>query len=322
MSALLEVEDIKTYFIVRQAGKRRIVKAVDGVSFSINRGETLGMVGESGCGKSTVGRTIMRFNKPEGGRIIFDGNDITTGDMRPYRSRMQMVFQDPYSSLDPRMSIGEIVAEPLNIQYPAGQMSKQERADIVLEKMRLVGMNQEALSRFPHEFSGGQRQRISIARAMVTKLDLLILDEPVSALDVSIQAQIINMLMDLQERFGMAYLFIAHDLSVVRHISQRVMVMYLGRCMESAGTEALHKNPLHPYTQALLSAIPVPDPEMSRKKRRVVLEGDVPSPVDPPSGCVFRTRCHYAAERCAAEAPVMEDAGQGHFVACHNFRRL
>ncbi|MDR1061341.1 MAG: ATP-binding cassette domain-containing protein [Clostridiales bacterium] len=317
MSALVEVSELRTWFDARQGGKRCVVKAVDGVSFAIHRGETLGLVGESGCGKSTAGRTLMRFHNPNGGRILFDGNDITSGDIKPYRSRMQMVFQDPYSSLDPRLAIRDIVAEPLNIQQP--KLPAAERDAVVVENMRLVGMNSEALSRFPHEFSGGQRQRISIARALTTNADFLILDEPVSALDVSIQAQIINMLMDIQERSGITYLFIAHDLSVVRHISQRVLVMYLGRGMESAGTDELYAHPLHPYTQALLSAVPTPDPKISRKKQRIVLEGDVPSPINPPSGCVFRTRCRYAESRCADSVPEMRDAGGGHFVACHRY---
>ncbi|MDR2418600.1 MAG: ATP-binding cassette domain-containing protein [Treponema sp.] len=320
MSAILEVEDLKVHFTVQKSGYKHIVKAVDGVSFFVERGETVGLVGESGCGKSTVGRAIVRFNQSNGGKIIFDGNDITACDMKPYRSRMQMVFQDPYSSLDPRMSVNDIVGEPLDIQSP--EMPRKERDARVLEQMRLVGMNSEHLSRFPHEFSGGQRQRISIARAMVTKLDFLICDEPVSALDVSIQAQIINMLMDLQEQFGLAYLFIAHDLSVVRHISRRVVVMYLGRIMESNTAEDLYQHPLHPYTLALLSAIPVPDPRIGRAKQRVVLKGDVPSPINPPSGCVFRTRCPYAGEVCAQTIPQPEDLGGGHTVACHKFRTL
>jgi oligopeptide transport system ATP-binding protein len=280
----------------------------------------VGLVGESGCGKSTIGRTIMRFNNPTAGKIVFDGNDITTCDMRPFRSRMQMVFQDPYSSLDPRMSIGDIVAEPLDIQFP--KMGRKERAERVVEQIRLVGLNSEQLSRFPHEFSGGQRQRISIARAMVIKPEFLVCDEPVSALDVSIQAQIINMLMDLQERMGMAYLFIAHDLSVVRHISQHVVVMYLGHVMEINASKDLYEHPLHPYTKALLSAIPVPDPNRSKALRREILQGDVPSPVDPPKGCAFSTRCRYATEICQKERPIMEDLGGGHAVACHHFREI
>ena len=317
---ILEVKDLKTHFAVKNAHRKGTVRAVDGVTFSVRRGETVGLVGESGCGKSTIGRTIMRFNDPTAGKIVFDGNDITSCDMRPYRSRMQMVFQDPYSSLDPRMSIGDIVAEPLDIQFP--KMGKKERAERVAEQIRLVGLNSEQLSRFPHEFSGGQRQRISIARAMVIKPEFLVCDEPVSALDVSIQAQIINMLMDLQEKMGMAYLFIAHDLSVVRHISQHVVVMYLGHVMEINTSGDLYANPLHPYTKALLSAIPVPDPKRSKAIRREILQGDVPSPIDPPAGCVFCTRCRFATQECTVKRPVMEDLGGGHQVACHHFREI
>ncbi len=308
------------HFPVNKGRKKHVVKAVDGVSFVVKRGETLGLVGESGCGKSTVGRTIMRFYNPTEGKMIFDGDDITTADMAPYRTRMQMVFQDPYSSLNPRMSVNDIVGEPLDIQFP--NMPRSERNQRVLEQIQLVGLNSEHLQRFPHEFSGGQRQRISIARAMVTDLDFLICDEPVSALDVSIQAQIINMLMDLQEQTGMAYLFIAHDLSVVRHISNRIVVMYLGHIMESCGSEELYSHPLHPYTQALLSAIPVPDPNTSRNSKRIVLQGDVPSPVNPPSGCVFRTRCPKAKAICADQKPKYKDMGGGHMVACHFADRL
>jgi oligopeptide transport system ATP-binding protein len=300
---------------MRKAGKPVVVRAVDGVSFSVDRGETLGLVGESGCGKSTVGRAIMRYTPAVSGKILFDGHDITSGDMKPYRSRMQMVFQDPYSSLDPRMPVADIVGEPLDIQYP--KMPRAERNERVLDKMRLVGLNSEHLSRFPHEFSGGQRQRISIARAMVTDLEFLIADEPVSALDVSIQAQIINMLMELQRKLGMAYLFIAHDLSVVRHISQRIVVMYLGHIMEANTASDLYARPLHPYTKALLGSIPIPDPRRSRARERVILQGDVPSPVDPPSGCVFRTRCPRAMKICEEQAPVNRLIEERHMVACH-----
>ncbi|MDR3146974.1 MAG: ATP-binding cassette domain-containing protein [Treponema sp.] len=320
MAKILEVRDLVVHFKVIKGNKTHLVQAVDGVSFGVAKGETLGLVGESGCGKTTVGRAIAGFNEVKSGSIVFDGTEITPLTIKSFRSRMQMVFQDPYSSLDPRMSVNDIVGEPLDIQFPG--MNRKERNEIILEKMRLVGLNSEHLSRFPHEFSGGQRQRISIARAMVTKLDFLICDEPVSALDISIQAQIINMLMDLQERFGLAYLFIAHDLSVVRHISQRVAVMYLGHVMENNTAEDLYAHPLHPYTLALLSAIPVPDPRISRSRKRVVLKGDVPSPINPPSGCVFRTRCPYASEICAEEVPKPEDIGGGHIVACHKFREI
>ncbi len=317
---ILQVKDLKTHFAVKDSKKKGMVKAVDGVSFSVRRGETVGLVGESGCGKSTIGRTIMRFNDPTAGQIIFDDHDITSCDMRPYRSRMQMVFQDPYSSLDPRMSIGDIVAEPLDIQFP--KMGRKERNERVIEQIRLVGLNSEQLSRFPHEFSGGQRQRISIARSMVIKPEFMVCDEPVSALDVSIQAQIINMLMDLQEQMGMAYLFIAHDLSVVRHISQHVVVMYLGQVMEINTAQDLYDHPLHPYTRALLSAIPVPDPKRSKALHREILQGDVPSPINPPEGCVFSTRCQYATAVCQSKKPVMEDLGGGHMVACHYYQKF
>ena len=316
---ILELQDLKTYFPVK-GSRTQFVKAVDGVSFQVKKGETVGLVGESGCGKSTIGRTIMRFNQPTGGKIIFDGNDITAADMKPFRQRMQMVFQDPYSSLDPRMSVGDIVGEPLDIHNP--KMDRKERYDRILEQMKLVGLNSEQLSRFPHEFSGGQRQRISIARAMVIKPEFMVLDEPVSALDVSIQAQIINMLMDLQQQIGMAYLFIAHDLAVVRHISKTVVVMYLGHIMEINTAEDLYKNPLHPYTQALLSAIPVPDPRTSRARKRQVLQGDVPSPINPPSGCVFSTRCPYATEACKRLIPKVEDVGGGHVVSCLRYKEI
>ncbi len=317
---ILELADLRTYFEVKEKQKTKHVKAVDGVSLRVEKGETVGLVGESGCGKSTVGRTIMRFHKPTGGKILFGGDDITDCDMTPYRSRMQMVFQDPYSSLDPRMSVGDIVGEPLDIQFP--KMDRKERAERILEQMRLVGLNSEQLSRFPHEFSGGQRQRISIARAMVIKPEFMVLDEPVSALDISIQAQIVNMLMDLQQQLGMAYLFIAHDLSVVRHISQHVVVMYLGHVMEVNASEDLYVHPLHPYTRALLSAIPVPDPKLSRARRREILQGDVPSPINPPAGCVFCTRCRYATDQCRAQPPQMTDVGGGHKVACHRFAEI
>ncbi len=318
--AILELQDLKTYFEVKEGGRTQFVKAVDGVSLHVLKGETVGLVGESGCGKSTIGRTIMRFHDPSGGKIFFDGDDITTCDMAPYRSRMQMVFQDPYSSLDPRMSVGDIVGEPLDIQFP--KMNRKERSERIHEQIRLVGLNSEQLTRFPHEFSGGQRQRISIARAMVIKPEFMVLDEPVSALDISIQAQIINMLMDLQQQLGMAYLFIAHDLSVVRHISQHVVVMYLGHVMEINRSEDLYAHPLHPYTRALLSAIPVPDPKVSRARKREILQGDVPSPINPPAGCVFSTRCRYATEQCRMEAPRVQDVGDGHKVACHRFAQI
>ena len=317
---ILKVEDLKTYFDVTKGRQKSVVKAVDGVSFAVRKGETVGLVGESGCGKSTIGRTIMRFNNPTAGKIYLDGDDITTCDMAPYRKKMQMVFQDPYSSLDPRMSINDIVGEPLDIQFP--QMSRKEREERIIEQLSLVGINSEQRSRFPHEFSGGQRQRISIARAMVIKPEFMVLDEPVSALDVSIQAQIINMLMDLQAQMGLAYLFIAHDLAVVRHISRHIVVMYLGHVMEINESEDLYRHPLHPYTRALLSAIPVPDPKTSRTRQREILQGDVPSPINPPKGCVFCTRCRYATDECRSVVPKLEEVEPGHKVACHHFREI
>ena len=312
---ILKVEDLKTYFTVTKGSQKSVVKAVDGVSFAVRHGETVGLVGESGCGKSTIGRTIMRFNDPTAGKIYLDGDDVTTCDMAPYRKKMQMVFQDPYSSLDPRMSVNDIVGEPLDIQFP--KMGSKERNERIIEQLRLVGINSEQLSRFPHEFSGGQRQRISIARAMVIKPEFMVLDEPVSALDVSIQAQIINMLMDLQDQMGLAYLFIAHDLAVVRHISKHVVVMYLGHVMEINDSEDLYHHPVHPYTRALLSAIPIPDPNTSRTRHREILQGDVPSPINPPKGCPFCTRCRFATDECREVPPAMTDLGGGHWVACH-----
>lgn len=314
---LLDVQNLCKYFPVNQGfgRKPKQVSAVDDVSFSINQGETFGLVGESGCGKTTLGRTILRLHEPTKGRIIFDGEDITTARMKPYRKRMQIVFQDPYSSLDPRMTVGDIVGEPLTAQKE--HLSSAQRKEIVVEQLRLVGLNTEHMNRYPHEFSGGQRQRISIARALTIKPEFIVCDEPVSALDVSIQAQVINMLIDLREKLGLTYLFIAHDLAVVRHISTRIGVMYLGNIVESCASHELYKNPLHPYTQTLLSAIPIPDPETSRKAKRILLEGDVPSPLNPPSGCRFRTRCTYAREICAEQRPVLAETIPGHFCACH-----
>ena len=313
---LLEVQDLKQYFKVRGHWfKPAYVKAVDGVSLSIDRGETLGLVGESGCGKTTVGRTILRLYKPTGGRIIYDGTDITEVDMHPYRQKMQIVFQDPYASLNPRMTVGDIVAEAIDIQKLA--TSRQDRKDRIVSLLEKVGLNSEHATRYPHEFSGGQRQRIGIARALAVNPEFMVCDEPVSALDVSIQAQIINMFEALQAETGLSYLFIAHDLSVVRHISRRIGVMYLGKMAELADGDELHHHPLHPYTQSLLSAIPIPDPRASRAKKRIILQGDVPSPLNPPSGCNFRTRCPYAMPICAEIEPEFKDYGNEHFAACH-----
>jgi len=299
--------------------KARVVHAVDDVSFTIEKGETFGLVGESGCGKSTIGRTILRLHEPTSGQILLDGEDITHVNMRPYRKRMQIVFQDPYASLDPRMTVGDIVGEPLDIQKAFN--GKQDRTDKILELLNLVGLNSEHMNRYPHEFSGGQRQRVSIARAMALHPDFMVCDEPISALDVSIQAQVINMLMELQQKLGMAYLFIAHDLNVVRHISKNVGVMYLGSLVEVCDSNSLYRNPLHPYTQALLSAIPIPDPEVSRSRQRVVLEGDVPSPINPPQGCKFHTRCPYAMDICRQQRPETITVEPGHTCACHKVTR-
>ncbi|MDL2206043.1 dipeptide ABC transporter ATP-binding protein [Eubacteriales bacterium OttesenSCG-928-N13] len=314
---LLEIKNLKKYFEVSGGfmKKPKYVQAVDDVSFQIEQGETLGIVGESGCGKSTIGRTMLRLYEPTSGQIIFDGEDITTGNMTPYRKRMQIIFQDPYASLDPRMTVGDIVGEPLDIhKISSGHADRNER---ILSLLNLVGLNSEHMNRYPHEFSGGQRQRISIARSMALQPDFMVCDEPISALDVSIQAQVINMLMELQQKMGLTYLFIAHDLSVVRHISNRVGVMYLGSMMELTRSESLYKNPLHPYTQALLSAIPIPDPNISRARHRIVLEGDVPSPINPPKGCKFHTRCPYAKDVCLEQRPAMAEIEPGHFCACH-----
>jgi oligopeptide transport system ATP-binding protein len=314
--SLLSVDNLKKYFPVKSSFFRKAyVKAVDGVSFSIEKGRTLGLVGESGCGKSTVGRTILYLYDPTEGEIIFDGQKLSPDNIFSFRKRMQIVFQDPYSSLNPRMTIGDIVGEPISIQNP--EVSRGERADIVLAQLKLVGLNTDHLNRYPHEFSGGQRQRISIARALTTHPDFIVCDEPVSALDVSIQAQVINVFMELKQKLGLSYLFIAHDLSVVRHISDEIGVMYLGKLVERCPSDELYINPAHPYTRALLSAIPVPDPALSRKRARIMLTGDVPSPMNPPSGCRFRTRCAYAKEICAEQEPTAKEVSKGHICACH-----
>ncbi len=312
---LVEVEDLKEYFPIRTGFmKTTMLKAVDGVSFKIKPGETLGLVGESGCGKTTVGRTLLRLYKPTGGRILFEGNEVNDRNMREYRKKMQMVFQDPYSSLDPRMTVEDIIGEPLDVH--SLYKTKAERRDKILNLMSLVGLNAEHATRYVHEFSGGQRQRIGIARALAVNPKFIVCDEPVSALDVSIQAQVVNMFEDLQQKLGVAYLFIAHDLLIVRHISDRIAVMYLGRMVEMADADELMDHPVHPYTLSLLSAVPLPDPEMARQQKRIILEGDVPSPLNMPSGCAFRTRCRYATERCAKECPPLTDRGDGHMVAC------
>ena len=313
---LVEVEHLKQYFQVRSGFKNMTLKAVDDVSFCIKPGETLGLVGESGCGKTTVGRSLLHLYDPTGGTVRFEGEEVTKKNIQRMRAKMQMVFQDPYSSLDPRMTAEDIIGEPLDVHHVCA--NRKERRDKVISLMELVGLNSEHATRYAHEFSGGQRQRIGIARALAVDPKFIVCDEPVSALDVSIQAQVINMFEDLQNQLGVAYLFIAHDLLVVQHISNRIAVMYLGHVVELADANELMSYPKHPYTQSLLSAVPIPDPRTARKKNRIVLEGDVPSPLNMPSGCPFRTRCRYATEQCAMERPELTDRGGGHMVACWN----
>ena len=324
---LVEIEHLQQYFPAGGSGKnKRYVQAVDDVSFFIYKGETLGLVGESGCGKTTVGRTMLRLYEPTDGRIIYDGNVLFDKKekfavkMLPYRRKMQIVFQDPYASLDPRMTIGDIVGEAIDIHKLAA--NKQERRERIIHLLQRVGLNSEHANRYPHEFSGGQRQRVGIARALAVDPEFIVCDEPVSALDVSIQAQVVNMFEDLQEELGLTYLFIAHDLSVVRHISDRIGVMYLGKLVELADSYELIAHNVHPYTRSLISAIPVADPITARENKRIVLQGDVPSPVNPPSGCRFRTRCPYADEACAAEVPEFKEISPGHWAACHHLDRV
>jgi oligopeptide transport system ATP-binding protein len=319
---IVEVKDVRMYFPVTSGiiFQRKVadVKAVDGVTFSIRQGETLGLVGESGCGKTTLGRVVLLLYKPTAGEIKFRGQDLTTmkgGNLRRMRRNMQMIFQDPYASLNPRMTVGSIIAEPIIIHGLA--KDRKERQEKVQELMQVVGLNPYYANRYPHEFSGGQRQRIGIARALAVQPDFIVADEPVSALDVSIQAQIINLLEDLQEQFGLTYLFIAHDLSVVRHISDRVAVMYLGRLMELTDRVELYERPLHPYTRALLSAVPIPDPAIESQRERIILTGDVPSSLRPPRGCVFHTRCPIAIDECREAIPEWREVQPGHWVACH-----
>ena len=314
---LVEVKHLKEYFnITTGMFTSKPLKAVDDVSFAIRRGETLGLVGESGCGKTTVGRTLLHLYKPTDGEIWFDGKKIETKkDILEYRRKSAMVFQDPYSSLNPRMTVADIIGEPLDVHKMYS--SSQERQERILDLMAKVGLNSEHANRYAHEFSGGQRQRIGIARALAVNPDFIVCDEPVSALDVSIQAQVINMFAELQEKFGLTYLFIAHDLLVVRHISDRIAVMYLGKMVELADANEIYDHPLHPYSKSLLSAVPVPDPKIARANQRIVLSGDIPSPLNAPSGCPFRTRCPYACDKCAESMPDFQEVSAGHFVACH-----
>lgn len=318
---LVEVKDLKEYFPVKTGFFQTVpLKAVDGVSFNIKPGETLGLVGESGCGKTTVGRTLLHLYKPTGGEFYFDGELVTDKNIHPLRKEMQMVFQDPYSSLNPRMTVEDIIGEPLDIHKL--YTSKGERHDKIMHLMELVGLNAEHATRYAHEFSGGQRQRIGIARALAVDPKFIVCDEPVSALDVSIQAQVVNMFEDLQKELGLTYLFIAHDLSVVRHISNRIGVMYLGKLVELADSFELIAHSVHPYTRSLISAIPEADPKTARAAKRIPLEGDVPSPLNPPSGCRFRTRCPYADEQCANECPQLKEVSPGHFAACHHLDKV
>ena len=320
-NVLVEVKDLRVFFPITQGIilQRHIgdVKAVDGVTLNIRRGETLGLVGESGCGKTTTGRAILQLYRPTTGDIRFEGQSLVEmqgEQLRRMRRKMQMIFQDPYASLNPRMTVGNIIGEPLEVH---GMMTAPARRERVQELLEIVGLNRYFANRYPHEFSGGQRQRIGVARALAVQPDFIVCDEPISALDVSIQAQIINLLEELQEQFSLTYLFIAHDLSVVRHISDRVAVMYLGKIVELTDRATLYENALHPYTKALLSAVPIPDPDTEDHRQRIILEGDVPSPANPPSGCNFRTRCYCATDICAQQEPEWRDAGVGHWVACH-----
>ena len=314
---IVEVRNLKEYFNINMGMFRtKPLKAVDNVSFAIQPGETLGLVGESGCGKTTVGRTILHLYKPTSGEVLYKGRKIQTkADIQAFRNKASMVFQDPYSSLNPRMTVADIIGEPLDVHKLYS--SRQERQERILELMGYVGLNSEHAARYAHEFSGGQRQRIGIARALAVNPDFIVCDEPVSALDASIQAQVINMFAELQETFGLTYLFIAHDLLVVRHISDRIAVMYLGKMVELANANEIYDHPLHPYSKSLLSAVPVPDPKIARANQRIVLSGDIPSPLNAPSGCPFRTRCPYACDKCAESMPDFQEVSAGHFVACH-----
>lgn len=320
---LIEVEGLKEYFSINVAPfKTKPLKAVDNVSFAINKGETLGLVGESGCGKTTVGRTILNLYKPTAGTIKYNGKEIKTkSDINEFRKKATMIFQDPYSSLNPRMTVEDIIGEPLDI-HKVFKGDKNGRHERVLELMDHVGLNSEHAARYAHEFSGGQRQRIGIARSLALNPEFIVCDEPVSALDVSIQAQVINMLDELQDQLNLTYLFIAHDLLVVRHISDRIAVMYLGKMVELADAAEIYDHPLHPYSKSLLSAVPVPDPKIARANKRIMLTGDIPSPLNAPSGCPFRTRCQYATDKCAESMPEFKEVSKGHFVACHRVAEI
>lgn len=322
MQPLVEVKHLKQYFNISTGMfSSKPLKAVDDVSFAVHKGETLGLVGESGCGKTTVGRTLLHIYKPTSGEIWFEGKKIETKkDILEYRKKTAMVFQDPYSSLNPRMTVSDIIGEPLDVHKMYA--NRQERQERILELMSRVGLNSEHANRYAHEFSGGQRQRIGIARALSMNPEFVVCDEPVSALDVSIQAQVINMFDELQEQMGLTYLFIAHDLLVVRHISDRIAVMYLGKMVELADAREIYDHPLHPYTKSLMSAVPLPDPKKARENKRIVLSGDIPSPLNAPSGCAFRTRCPYATAACAEATPEFKEVSSGHFVGCHNLEKF
>ncbi len=319
---LIEVKNLCKYFQTKKSVFKKdkgILKAVDGVSLHIKKSETLGLVGESGCGKTTLGRTLLKLYNPTAGEIFYDNEAIgklNTKQMLPYRKKMQMIFQDPYASLNPRLTVGDIIGEPLDIYKMCKGKEREEKVKYFLDR---VGLDQNHMNRYPHEFSGGQRQRIGIARALAVNPEFIVCDEPISALDVSIQAQIINMIEDLQNDFGLTYLFIAHDLSMVKHISNRVGIMYLGKLVEIAESNEVYNKPIHPYTNALLSAIPIPDPDEAKRRQRIILEGDIPSPIDPPTGCRFKSRCKHAKQICSEEEPILKEVSPGHCVACHLF---